>query len=477
MLQKLQRERVKSQTIEKKTNVADQEVNDLTGKNEDLTDQVKSLEMQLEESERKRESERADSAKEKEQWLRMLEMGGRLHSKNAEEKQRLRDEKSHLSERVAAYEEDNYARFDQIKRHFTSRMEAERPEAPETEGKVGSDSEASGFPDATGSISSTGEASNDVESLKREITILNARVEVLRSSLQETKRRNQELGEQAQEIVQRNSGIDNVISTALQDEEASNAKTKRAEAKQHHKTNSGRSTPTRTRPNWSPKLIPTVYPPSSVRALSKSPNPQEWRKTSSTSSSTISSIARAVSPGPEELGFHVTQSDQSPDELISQLNNLAPIPAVQFGTSPFPRSSNSSRHDGIGAHQIQPRKSNHWVGMGMTENHADRDKTNIGSFRPLTHHVPSPYASVGRVAEQNECGSYHSSPGPINMDDSSSGSGLSPEEDSSRSREDRVSVSSLTAAPSNFTTGLPQPPGTAKYAEAASAMPPPPRPT
>ena len=106
LLQKLQRERVKSRTMEK-TSEAHQEVNDLTDKNEDLTEEVKRLQMQLEESERKRESERADSVREKEQWLRMLEIGGRLHSRNTEEKQRLKDEKNYLSQRVAAYEGEN----------------------------------------------------------------------------------------------------------------------------------------------------------------------------------------------------------------------------------------------------------------------------------------------------------------------------------------------------------------------------------
>lgn len=96
LLQKLQRERVKSQTIEKKTSVADQEVNDLTSKNEELTEHVKTLEAQVEGLEEKRELERVEVAKDKEQWGRMLDMSGRIQAKHSEERQKLKDENDDL---------------------------------------------------------------------------------------------------------------------------------------------------------------------------------------------------------------------------------------------------------------------------------------------------------------------------------------------------------------------------------------------
>ncbi|KAI7084248.1 hypothetical protein KC356_g6911 [Hortaea werneckii] len=102
LLQKLQRERVKSQAIEKKTSVADSEVNELTGRNEELLEQVKTLEGRVEELERKREQERSDAAREKEQWGRMLEMGTRLQARHADDRQKLIDEREDLRSRIAA---------------------------------------------------------------------------------------------------------------------------------------------------------------------------------------------------------------------------------------------------------------------------------------------------------------------------------------------------------------------------------------
>lgn len=106
LLQKFQRDRLKSQTFEKKTVAADQEVNELTTRNEELTEQVKTLGMQLEDSEKKRETERADAVREKEQWGRMLEMSGRLQAKSADDRQKLVQEKTDLQQRLLIRENE-----------------------------------------------------------------------------------------------------------------------------------------------------------------------------------------------------------------------------------------------------------------------------------------------------------------------------------------------------------------------------------
>jgi hypothetical protein len=100
LLQKSQRDRLKSQTFEKKAMAADQEINDLTARNEELFEQVRTLETQLEESERKRETDRSDAVREKEQWGRMLEMSGRLQAKGADDRQKLVQEKESLQQRL-----------------------------------------------------------------------------------------------------------------------------------------------------------------------------------------------------------------------------------------------------------------------------------------------------------------------------------------------------------------------------------------
>ena len=85
LLQKFRRENVKSHTIEKKTDVTDQEINELTSKKEHLNEQVKALEAQLEESENKRESEHLIAASEREQWTQMLAFDRKLQIKRTED--------------------------------------------------------------------------------------------------------------------------------------------------------------------------------------------------------------------------------------------------------------------------------------------------------------------------------------------------------------------------------------------------------
>lgn len=106
LLQRSQRDRLKSQTFEKKATAADQEINELTTRNEELTEQVRTLETQLEECEKKRDMERSDAVREKDQWGRMLEMSSRLQAKNADDRQKLVQEKESLQQRLMIYENE-----------------------------------------------------------------------------------------------------------------------------------------------------------------------------------------------------------------------------------------------------------------------------------------------------------------------------------------------------------------------------------
>ena len=106
LLQKSQRDRLKSQTFEKKATAADKEINDLTLRNEELSEQVSTWKTQLKECEKKRETERSDAVREKDQWGRMLEMSGRLQAKNADDRQKLVQEKASLQHRLLIYENE-----------------------------------------------------------------------------------------------------------------------------------------------------------------------------------------------------------------------------------------------------------------------------------------------------------------------------------------------------------------------------------
>ena len=477
LLQKLQRERVKSQTIEKKTNVADQEVNDLTNKNEDLIEQVKSLEIQLEESEKKREIERTDTAKEKEQWLRMLDMGGRLHSKNAEEKQKLKDEKTYLSQRLIAYNDENGSQPDQINHYFASGND--EPNSRPTDSSERMDQLSINV------SGSAGLAANNVNGLKAENAALKKRIEVLRFSLEETRRRNQDLGERAQEIIQRNGDNADFIDRALQDE-AGAVNSKTIEPKRTQEDGSPHSTVVLQKPNWTPHVLPTADQ-SPARVLSKSPSPNGLRNiapsaASSFSAPTIADIARAHSPTPAELGIRIVPSTSSPEELIKALGPVpAPMSSLHFGPTPLVRSSDASKGSGSRSRK-KTQKPSPVHAAGVIERREESSNMHVGSFRPLSPYIPSPYVGMSRTVGQTETSPhpYHSSPPPIADDSSSissrSRSGSSPGMESSGYAGEAVSVPSHMTGHAIFATGLPQPLDTPRYIEAASAMPPPPRP-
>lgn len=449
LLQKLQRERVKSQTIEKKTSVADQEVNDLTSKNEDLTEQLKSLETQLEECERKRELERSTAASEKEQWTRILEMNDRLQSKSAEQNQKLREEKNELSQRVAAYEDGSSSRFDSVKRSSTSRVDATRP---------GADTQGSGEKSAATAAGSLGDATNDVETLKSEIAVLNSRIDVLRYSLEEAKRRSQSLGDKAREFVESNVEIGTSIDRTLDED----AKTSRRLLEQQPSAASGRSTPTRQKPSWSPSVQTGQL--NSSRTLSKSPNPQELptpAPTTSLSDVSMAAIGRAVSPGPAELGFHVTPSTSSPEDLIRALGPVpAPLAPMQFG-SLNPAHDNSKR-----GNSGQKKKLRKQPAIA-----APSETSNVGSFRPLNHHVPAQPFGFGRPVKHE--GAYQSFQESPNSTADRTSPNSSRSESRRSSNEEKYASSTSWNGQNAFTSGWPP----SADASTAFTMPPPPRPS
>ena len=392
LLQKLQRERVKSQTIEKKTSVADQEINDLTSKTEDLTEQIRNLETQLEESERKRENERAEAAKEKHQWGRMLEMDGRLHAKHVEEKRRLVEENESLARELTAYHDETRIRHEKLREDSTYPLETPGQGARSSRGL----NKDSGLPSEV-DVNEKGDP-NDVASLKQENGILKARNEIFRFSFEEIRRRNQELDEQAHAVIKRSSDIGTALGRALHETELT-AKRNIFTAKQSPKDATDIPPLEGQRPVPSPYALPKVNT-SFERALSRSPQPLEShnssaRTQSTTSSSTIASIARTVSPGPAELGFHVTPSTLSPEELIKALGPVPePFSMAGFGF-PDGEAKLQRRHSSV--------SKDPWSASQQHEMKREkRDQPQLGLFRPLHQHGSSPFTSLNRPAAQTE---------------------------------------------------------------------------
>ncbi|QIW97565.1 hypothetical protein AMS68_003083 [Peltaster fructicola] len=107
LLKKWHRERTKIQTIEKKCQISDSEINELSARNEELLEQVKTLELQLLDTGRKREDELRLAARDKDQWSRMLEMSRRMQADAEMKSQRFQHDKSRLEERVLWFEQTN----------------------------------------------------------------------------------------------------------------------------------------------------------------------------------------------------------------------------------------------------------------------------------------------------------------------------------------------------------------------------------
>lgn len=96
LLQKLERMRTKCATLEKKFEVSDAEINSLTDERERLEKQVETLEKQLEEAQNARDEARSTSAEQASQYMKIMEMAGRLQAQAAEDRKKWENEKENL---------------------------------------------------------------------------------------------------------------------------------------------------------------------------------------------------------------------------------------------------------------------------------------------------------------------------------------------------------------------------------------------
>lgn len=105
LLQKLERQRTKCATLEKKFEVSDVEINSLTDEKEKLQAQVAALEIQVEELQESRDESRHHLVANGAQYMRIMEMANRLQAQSAEDKKRWDVEKAELQQRIKVLEE------------------------------------------------------------------------------------------------------------------------------------------------------------------------------------------------------------------------------------------------------------------------------------------------------------------------------------------------------------------------------------
>ncbi|KAI7461288.1 hypothetical protein KC357_g8766 [Hortaea werneckii] len=332
LLQKLQRERVKSQAIEKKTSVADNEVNELTGRNEELLEQVKTLEGRVEELERKREQERSDATREKEQWGRMLEMGTRLQARHAEDRQKLIDEREELRSRVAALQG---SQTDKVRADGSGPSIVPSIEPPQAHGA------SKEFPKRQETISQKGTSAGfaeDCELLKREVRSLKDQRDLLRSALAAVRTHNNTLQATLAELSLQNRTIAEDIDRCLGKDDAISAQVEPSHRRPS--SASGRDNP----------KFPILNAPSTPDNAVKSVDPPEKTNQPGEASSVLrdaATIGRAVSPGPAELGFSVEPSSSSPEDLIRALGPL-PTAGPQNSTKPDQSTLRTSPSKSLG---------------------------------------------------------------------------------------------------------------------------------
>ncbi|KAE9968092.1 hypothetical protein EG328_007794 [Venturia inaequalis] len=105
LLQKLERQRVRSGALEKKFEVSDAEINSLTDEREKLTDQVQFLEQNVEELQKTRDETRRMGTESASQYMKIVEMADRLQSRSVEDKKAWNKERQLLLSRLQAFEQ------------------------------------------------------------------------------------------------------------------------------------------------------------------------------------------------------------------------------------------------------------------------------------------------------------------------------------------------------------------------------------
>jgi chromosome segregation ATPase len=105
LLQKLERQRAKCATLEKKFEVSDVEINSLTDEKEKLQMQLSTLETQVEEIQQSRDESRRQLVANGAQYMRIMEMANRLQAQGAEDKKKWEAERTELEQRIHTLEE------------------------------------------------------------------------------------------------------------------------------------------------------------------------------------------------------------------------------------------------------------------------------------------------------------------------------------------------------------------------------------
>lgn len=207
LLQKLERQRTKCATLEKKFEVSDVEINTLTDEKEKLQAQIAALESQVEELQKSRDEARRQLSANGAQYMRIMEMASRLQAQGAEDKKRWEAEKVELERRIKLLEEAMVTG-------------GERPDAPLTQAATEPFHPTSARQPATSTATAAAtltlaSSAETIAVLRAEIARLRSRTQSLETALQTMKDESISIQAAAQTLVGSGRKVKDAVDTAL----------------------------------------------------------------------------------------------------------------------------------------------------------------------------------------------------------------------------------------------------------------------
>jgi chromosome segregation ATPase len=201
LLQKLERQRTKCATLEKKFEVSDVEINSLTDEKEKLHAQVAALECQVEDLQQSRDEARRQLVANGAQYMQIVEMANKLQGKGAEDKKKWEAEKFDLDQRIRLLEEAMVAGADQTPSEAENLSSASPP--------------ASSTVLSQKSVTPSASQSETINVLRAEVGRLRSRTQNLETALQTMRQESVSIQEAARQLVQSSDKIEDVAQSAM----------------------------------------------------------------------------------------------------------------------------------------------------------------------------------------------------------------------------------------------------------------------
>jgi chromosome segregation ATPase len=201
LLQKLERQKMKCTTLEKKFEVSDVEINSLTEEKERLHMQVATLEAQVEDLQQSRDEARRQLVANGAQYMRIMEMANRLQGQGAEDKRRWDAERTELEQRIRLLEEAMVT--------GTAQASSEADDRPRA--SLAASSVMQSHDTATHSASQ----SETINLLRAEVTRLRSRTQNLETALQTMRTESISIQQAARQLMESGGRLEDVAQGLL----------------------------------------------------------------------------------------------------------------------------------------------------------------------------------------------------------------------------------------------------------------------